>query len=238
MPEREVDALGRVTLIETDSLGRVIRQTLPDTEVEQVSYDDAANTRTEIDAEIRSTLTRFDLEGRVVRVDNAAGGTKIFEYDLEGNKILESTWFDDDTPRADITFVYDDAGRLERRTEPLGRVTTYVHDGTGNLISETLSDAGDASFEPRITETDYDAMDRAITMRRRLDGNWLTSHMVYDGEGNKVLEVDALGRHTSHTYDELNRRLATFEPESRVTRNAYDGNGNLIRSTRWTASRD
>ena len=34
----------------------------------------------------------------------AAGGSKIFGYDLEGNKTLESLWFDAETPRADITF--------------------------------------------------------------------------------------------------------------------------------------
>ncbi|MCP3967287.1 MAG: RHS repeat protein, partial [Lentisphaerae bacterium] len=98
-------------------------------------------------------------------------------------------------------------------------------------ISETLSDAVDPDFEPRISETDYDAMNRAITVRRRLGSEWVTSHMRYDGEGNKVLELDALGRETSHVYDELNRLLETVEPEGRVTRNAYDGNGNLVRTT-------
>ncbi len=34
----------------------------------------------------------------------------------------------------EFDFVYDDAGRLKRRTEPLGRITTYVHDGAGNVI--------------------------------------------------------------------------------------------------------
>ncbi|MCP3982059.1 MAG: RHS repeat protein, partial [bacterium] len=231
LPQREGDALGRETLIETDTLGRVIRRTLPDDLVEQVIYDDVANTRTQIDAEGRSTVTSFDLEGRVVRIDNAAGGTKVFAYDPEGTKTLESPWFDDDTPRDDTTFVYDDAGRLDHRTEPLGRITTYVHDGAGNVISETLSDADDPDFEPRITETDYDAMNRTITVRRRLGNEWVTSHMRPDGEGNKVLELDALGRETSHVYDELNRLLETAEPEGRVTRNAYDGNSNLIRST-------
>ncbi|MCP3909465.1 MAG: RHS repeat protein, partial [Actinomycetia bacterium] len=122
VPRLEVDPLGRETLIETDTLGRVTLRTLPDTLVEQVIYDDTANTRLEIDAEGRPTTTTFDLEGRVVRVDNATGGAKVFDYDLEGNKILESLWFDEDTPRADVTFAYDDAGRLQRRTEPLGRV--------------------------------------------------------------------------------------------------------------------
>ncbi len=47
---RKVDAEGRETLIEDDTLGRVIQRTLPDDSVEQTNYYDVANTRIQIDA--------------------------------------------------------------------------------------------------------------------------------------------------------------------------------------------
>ena len=151
LPILRTDALGRETVLEYDTLGRLIRRVLPEvvgegTVAEQILYDDAHLRRTEIDAEGRSTVTDFDLEGRVVEITNAAGGTKVFDYDVEGNKIVESSWFDSETPRHDTTFEYDDAGRLERRLEPLGRVTDYAYDGVGNVWSETLVDSGDGSY--------------------------------------------------------------------------------------------
>ena len=241
LPIRRTDALGRETVLEYDTLGRLIRRFLPEvdgegTVDEQILYDDAHLRRTEIDGEGRSTVSEFDLEGRVVKVTNAKGGTKVFDYDTEGNKILESTRFDSETPRHDTTFEYDDACRLERRLEPLGRETSYVYDGVGNVLSETVVDSGDGSFEPRVTEFSYDALNRAIEVRRWLAPAWVTSRVKYDGEGNKVLEIDPLGRETHHRYDALNRLLETVGPEwtpgsPHTTQNVYDGNGNLVQST-------
>jgi YD repeat-containing protein len=57
---------------------------------------------------------------------------------------LESTFADGTTPRQDMTFSYTDAGRLERRTEPLGRITEFEYDGVGNLVEETLRDGSSA----------------------------------------------------------------------------------------------
>ena len=214
--KKRIDAEVRTTEFEYDTLDRLITTLHPQvpegTPVERVVYDDVARTQLSIDAEQRETLATFDLEGRVVQVDNAEGGTKIFDYDLAGNKELESSWFDRDTSRLDTIFTYDDAGRLEYRIEPLGRQTHYEYDAVGNLEAETLEDTQSSLFVDRRVEHDYDELNRKIGTRRFLGSRPIAEEAVLDGEGNAVLLRDALGRETNQRFDALNRRIEVLEP--------------------------
>jgi YD repeat-containing protein len=208
----------------------------PSAPVETLLYDDAGRRLVATDAAGRTTETRFDLEGRPVEAIDAEGATHLFEYDPEGNKTLETSWFNAETPRFDTTFEYDAAGRLVRRVEPLGRIVEYAYDGAGHLVSETLRDAAGGVFAPRVTAHAYDALDRRVRSRRLWEGGEQAVAVRYDGAGNKVLEVDPLGRETVYEYDALSRLVEKTEPEwregqPRVTRYAYDGDGNLLSET-------
>ena len=120
------DPLGRKTFLQYDRKGRVIRRQHPDEGlVETIDYFAVLNLQVETDPMGGVTRTTFDDEGRVVLIENAEGGRKVFEYDAAGRKILESRWFDGETPRDDMVFEYDTAGRLITRRETLGRVTTF-----------------------------------------------------------------------------------------------------------------
>ncbi|MBP7588381.1 MAG: RHS repeat protein [Thermoanaerobaculia bacterium] len=237
----ETDARAHTTTYAYDTLDRRIGVTYPavdgDTATASVLYDDANRRRTEIDERNRETTTGLDREGRVLSVDNAADGHKAFEYDDDGNKRLESTWFDGTTARQDTTFVYDDAGRLVERHEPLGRTTVYAYDDAGNVVRETLSDALDLEFVPRVTESRYDALNRRIELSRHLGSERAVSKLLLDGEGNVLAEEDPLQRRTTHRYDELQRRIETTAPEwrpgsAKVTQFLYDGNGNRTEERR------
>lgn len=234
-PVSQTDALGRSTSFDYDTLGRLTRRSNPGDEIEVTVYDDAASQIHSSDAEGRTTTITKDLEGRTVRIDNAAGGTKLFDHDLAGNKVLESLWHDTQTPRHDITFTYDDAGRLVSRIEPLGRITSYGYDAAGNVLSETLTGPGMA---PRVAEWDYDALNRQIRMRQILDTGPVEMRVKFDGEDNKILELDALGRQTEWTYDGLNRLIQQTEPLGKITQLLYDGNGNLVEERKLNSTRD
>jgi YD repeat-containing protein len=115
------------------------------------------------------------------------------EYDATGNKILESRWFDGLTPRDDMVFEYDGAGRLIERRETLGRVTRYEYDAVGNLVSERLtSNIVDDGFVPRLTETVYDELNRPIEVRRQLGEGFVITRTKYDGEGNRLQHGEEL----------------------------------------------
>ncbi len=238
LPIRQVDPRGGVTVLEYDTLGRPVRRVLPKAQGEAEApeetwaYDDPADTVTRTDAAGRATITTKDLQGRVVQVVNPAGGSKLYEYDAEGNKTLESSWFDDQTARHDTTFTYDAAGRLAERSEPLGRTTDYVYDPAGNLVRETFSDASDGSFVPRVTEYEYDGLNRRITTRRLTATDPVVTRMGYDGEGRLVRVEDPLGRVTTTDYDELGRAIRVQAPEGQETVTLYDGAGNRTEERR------
>ncbi|MEZ5330528.1 MAG: RHS repeat-associated core domain-containing protein [Thermoanaerobaculia bacterium] len=232
LPVARTDALGRTVTFEHDRLGRQVAAHRPLGATETVLFDDGANRTTRTDAAGRVRVEERDLEDRVVREVDPAGAERLFDYDPAGNKTLETSWFDLDTPRQDTTYEYDAAGRLAARTEPLGRRTTYELDAVGNVVRQALDDATDPEFEPRVTEADYDALDRRIRETRYLGGEPVTVESLLDGEGNLLRRTDPLGRETVHAYDALNRRVETDEPEGKVTRFSYDRQGNLTQEVR------
>ena len=243
LPLARTDEEGRTTRFEHDALGRPLRTEHPDGSEDVSSYDDTTNIRTQNDAEGRVTVTRLDRQGRIVEITNAAGATKLYEYDAEGAKTLETSWFDATTPRLDIRFAYDAAGRVVRRVEPLGRVTSYRYDGVGNVLEEVVSDEDvtNGAFEPRVTLREYDELNRVNTSSRLLEpgssGGVATVSTRYDGEGHEIEQIDALGRVRRARYDELGRPIQREEPawrsgESKMTELLYDGTGNLVEERR------
>ena len=247
-PVHRTDPEGHLTDYGYDTLGRLTSTTHPEVEididsswrpVEQTIYDDTANTVTMIDGNGHTTVSTFDLQGRLEQIDNAEGGSKIIQYDPAGNKVRESRFFDDSTPRLDTTYFIDQAGRVHRREEPGGRFTTYDYDPVGNVTTETLFENGNSEFLPRVTEHEYDQLNRRIrSVRDPPPGLAATTTLLLDGEGNVLRLTDAEGRQTHHAFDELNRRIATTEPDWRAgepkrTQFFYDGNGNLKREIRF-----
>lgn len=238
-PVLQADALGRETSLEYDTLDRPVRKVLPRAAgesadpVETNVYDDDARTVTVTDAAGRATVSVSNREGRPVRIENAAGGVKVYEYDLAGNKTLESSFADGAAPRQDVTFEYSDAGRLVRRTEPLGRISEYEYDGEGNVVRETLRDGSSGSvFAPRVTEYAYDTLNRRTLTRRLFEGGEQVVRATYDGQ-NKIQDQDPLGHVIRYRYDALNRLIETIEPEwkqgkPRTRQTLYDGNGNSL----------
>ncbi|MDX1999364.1 MAG: RHS repeat-associated core domain-containing protein [Thermoanaerobaculia bacterium] len=228
-PISQSDPAGKLTRFDYDTLDRRITVTHPDATTETVAYDDAARTVVSTDGLGRETRIDNDLEGRTVQITNALGDVKVMAYEGEGEKVVESRWFGGATPRADTTFAYDLGGRLTTRTEPLGRVTTYAYDDNGNVIRETLTGPGLSG--PQVTEHRYDELDRRHTVRRLFEGGVVEDRQVFDGEGRVLVEIDALGERTIHTYDGLGRRLSTTDATGARSSFSYDAVGNLLQET-------
>ncbi|MCP3961615.1 MAG: hypothetical protein GY719_27560, partial [bacterium] len=232
LPVKVTDARGHRTFMDYDRLGRLTRRQHSDHGVERIEYFDGLNLKIATDARGGVTRTTSDDEGRVIHIQDAVGNQKVFEYDAEGNKILESRWFGGHTPRDDVIFEYDAAGRLiYRREAAIGRVTTFEYDEVGNLTRERMvSEVVDDGFAPHVTEADYDELSRPIEVRRQLGEGFVITKTRFDGEGNKILELDPLERTTVMDYDALNRLLRVDEAGLRERRHFYDPSGNLSRS--------
>src|SRR5206468_2525058 len=124
---------------------------------------------------------------------------------------------------------------LERFTEH------YQYDRVGNLVR--VIDHLD-----RNRDTEYDALNRVVTLTEgagslvrtttyRYDGddNLVKTEFTYDGEGNLRTRSSAFGLDEERTetfyYDALGRLVEQINGESEHTTFAYDGDGNRVKIT-------
>jgi YD repeat-containing protein len=87
-------------------------------------------------------------------------------------------------------------------TDPVGTVTQYSYDGSGNLISVTR-DAGTGRINQRTS-------------------------FAYNARGDVISVLDPKGNITSNIYDAARRLTSTAAPNGLVTAYTYDLNGQLI----------
>ncbi|MFN3713390.1 MAG: RHS repeat-associated core domain-containing protein [Alcanivoracaceae bacterium] len=160
-----------------------------------------------------------DRGGRRTAVINALEQRHSFEYDANGNLVMET-----DANGHETRYTYNSLDQ---------KVSTRFHDGS------TVSDEYDALSRKTAgvdqngtrTEYDYDALGRLTTVRQFLNGAPLTTQYSYDSQGNKLTQTDAEGRTTSWEYDALGRVTARILPLGQRETFEYDANGNQTRHT-------
>jgi RHS repeat-associated protein len=247
------DGAGRKVNVQSDSLGRIVKATLPDERAisyvydgdQLVSFTDQSDAVTRYEYDSLGRMTRaidangdvsfqntYDSEGRVVSQVNAVGSTTTLEW---SNDSTEAT----DGAGHEWTYVYDDQGRLVNQTDPSGNAISYSFDASSNVSSFT-------DERQKTTEMTYDDRGNMLT-RTTPDGaveSWtydaddqVTSHTdqlghksssEYDANGNLVKETDVQGRITTYTYDGNGQVLTEKDPLGRTTRNTYDADGDLV----------
>lgn len=197
---------GRLDSI-TDGAGNTVSISVdPDARVETVTGPDPRLT----------TVSSFDAEGNLAKVDRITGG-----------RTLTST------------FTYNDLGLVETSTDPLGHTSRASYDAKGNLkelvdrdgvvTTVTYNDRGQP-LEQRVggelkTRIAYDV---GTGLPERIDygstGDFV--EMEYDGSGRLVSSRDATGRVETSTYGSGFVPLTTTGPEG-TTEATYDALGNL-----------
>ncbi|WP_221480411.1 RHS repeat-associated core domain-containing protein [Acidovorax soli] len=109
----------------------------------------------------------------------------------------------------------------ETVTEP-GRVTRYTYDGSGNPLSQSVTDA--ATGTVRTTEWTYHPSKLVATQTESNGG--VTSY-AYDAEGNLTQTTNALGHLDTYTYDGAGRVLTHTAPNGLLTTYTYDPRGRI-----------
>ena len=243
--------------------------TKPDSKTRIYHYEDTSfvNAMTGITDEkgIRFATYGYNAGGYAISSKHAGDvGEYIFAYNVDGtttvtNPLGKDTIYTFETihgvrkivnvegqastncPAAGKSYVYDERGFMESKTDWLGNVTTYERDDLGSVISLTqaLGDGAERTFdvtyitdtrltdvvteEGRTTDYDYDGDDR-VTSVTVIDTNTsetrTTSYTYYanttDGNGNTVL-----GK--LHTVDGARTDV------SDVTTYTYDGSLRLLK---------
>ena len=216
------DAKGNV-LTETDPLGRRTLNT----------YDSFGNVLTTTDPLGNTTTNVYDASGNLLSITDAAGQVTSFTYDAAGNPLTMSL------PGGNTqAFVYDSLGNVLQQTDALGNTTTFTYDASGNQLTETRSQTLlDGSTRTILNETEYDASGRARFSRTYENGVLVReTETQYDAVGNRITEIDPLGRTTRFIYDDRGLLTETILPDDTPaddsdnprTRTEYDAAGQTI----------
>lgn len=215
------DAAGNV-LTEADALGHVTRST----------YDRFGNVLTTTDPLGNTTTNAYDARGNLLSITDPAGQVTRFTYDAAGNPLTL------ELPGGNTqSFVYDPLGNVMQQTDALGNVTAFTYDANGNQLTETRTQTTPTGLRTIRTETDYDAEGRARFVRV-FEDDVLQSQTEtrYDALGNRVEEIDPLGRSTKFVYDDRGLLIATIYPDDTPgddgdnprTRTEYDAAGQTV----------
>ena len=150
-------------------------------------------------------------------------------------------------------YTYTSQNLVDTAIDPLGRVTDYDYDGSGNLtriaFAVDTSDEAVQQFEydaignqtasidenGHRTEYQYDALNRLVRVTFAVGtSDQASQQFEYDGDGNRTAFVDENGNRTEYEYDLMGRLIRTTSPdpdgggplEAPVMSYEYDFNGN------------
>lgn len=178
------------------------------------------------------------ISGLATYATNAADISASSEYNALG--MLTATV---DARGLRSTFEYDHLQRLTNSTvgvvggigDPAPLVTTYEYDkNSGGSVFSSSGFKSTKVTDPRgyVTETDYDALYRAVETRANItltEGEVAKSQMGYDALGNLLFAtnwVSSVSNQVVETlYDDLNRPCQVLNPDGTEVGIAYTGTG-------------
>ncbi|MEV0381262.1 DNRLRE domain-containing protein [Nonomuraea sp. NPDC050643] len=179
--------------------------------------------------------------GEVTRLQDPNGNVLATTYDAMGRQ--ETIRLPDYTPPGgqklspELRRAYDRHGNLTRLTDALGRVTEWTYDPHGNLLTETLPEAGGRA------STTTHGYSRAGERLSTTDPNGATTLATYDELGRQVTATDVERRPTltyhvtGLEYDDAGNRTAYVSPGGNTARTAYNQAGEPTVTTDPTGRR-
>jgi len=232
---QSTDALGGVTRLSYDALGRIVAATDPEGHTATHTYDLGGRRISRRHPATGVTLWRYDAAGNTV-AEATAGGDSV-RYRYRYNRLLQE--LHSRSPWNDVRYEYGAplrggaSGRVVQRQDAAG-VTHYDYDALGNVTRERRTCVVPGSRDP-LTLTaawDYDSWGRVQHVvypdSERVDYTYnyggalqhvegrkpgqnpsvYIQELRYDLHGNPVMELDGGGVETWYAYDTLNLRLA------------------------------
>ncbi len=212
------DPLGGVTSLRRGEKGEVLRIDMPGSRQERIYYDALMRPRMRTSADGHEERMRYDLEGRLTLVEDAAGS--VTRYDLARGP---------DNPR----------GAVREITLPDGSTQRMSWDGEGQLASLTDGEGQTRRFSFGAFDLPLSVTDAAgHSLRLEHDSEMRLTAVVnaageryeyrYDAVGALVSERDFSGLVTRYLRDAASRVVAKFAPDGTETRYSYSPRGDLI----------
>ncbi|MCQ4165883.1 putative Ig domain-containing protein [Tahibacter harae] len=213
------DERNQATSYEYDAAGRQIEVRNALNQVTAVEYDDNGRRVLERDALGRDVHSIYDIAGRLTRT--VLPDPVVEDQDLSNNPYID--------------YSYDRMGRKIAQTDvaaPLSgippKTTRYAHDAAGRLTAVVLPNPQTGQNPEAIAE----ALARGEYPAAAISSNGvLVTRYSYDEQGNKIRQIDALGRATNWTYDKAGRVIRRTLPLGQYEEFRYDSRGVLDWST-------
>ena len=202
------------------------------------------------DQRVKTTQYEYDLHfstglpcpgrGLVTKITNPDGTTKVFDYDVYGNKLTEQ----DENGKV-TTHTYDAYNRLLSTKLPYTpanpnskTVFDYTATSGASPLSHTTKSArrttiGSGTPEAVVLGQTFDANFR-LASKIEGEGSPIagTTSFGYDFGGNQTTITDPRQKITRNEYDNRNRKISTTNALNQVTQWDYDPAGNVLKVTR------
>ncbi|HEY4248180.1 MAG TPA: LamG-like jellyroll fold domain-containing protein [Lacunisphaera sp.] len=226
--EKRRDALGRITIVEYDEFGNVVRRTNALGNVTTYAFTDSRfrDKPTSItDAEGGVIRYHYNAAGLADTVTDANGHATSYTYNSTGQILAET----DALGRATVQ-TYDAQGNLLTRKDREGNTTSFTYDSVGNRLTEHSPLGNETRYTYNalglpLTETEY-APDNTAGRKRSY---------AFDANGNIASDVsyrpDSQGTlvpvTTSYTYNLNGQPTKTTYPDGTFSTKSYNTSGLL-----------
>jgi len=212
-----------------DAAGRPLTAANPLGHTMTSEYDKVGNRTRTIDAAGNATAMNYDARNRLLTTTDPLGGVRTLTYDAEG-RMLTLT----DASGQRTTHTYDARGRMITSTDGAGNVIRTEYGTPANGLDGLAAAIVYPTFRE---EYRYDNRNRRTQVIRVLPAEngqperRETSTTSYDGQGNAIAQIDALGRTTQTAFDRLNREIEATDAIGGKTSYTYDPRNNVLRVT-------
>jgi RHS repeat-associated protein len=204
---------------EYDSAGRVVKQTQADGGTFTFAYTVSGGfiTATKvIDPRGNPTTSRFNNFGYLIQQTDALGQTTTFERQPGSNLLLSTT-----DPLGRVTrFAYDASGNVTTITDPLGNARNFTYDPVFNKVTSVTDPLGN------LTRFEFDPANGNLL--KIIDPLGNTTTIAYNAFGQPISTVDPLGNSTTFEYDSVGNLVKVADPLGNATTRTYDAVSRLI----------
>lgn len=245
------DWLFRVTDVHLPLSGSYV--TVPPDQL--TTYDRVGNTLSQSDADDHVTKYTYDAANRLLTQTDPVGNEVDYQYDPNGNVILEThkSPLDESNPTgAKVTTltITTPSAKIDGLDRP-GEVdeTVYLGDPTGGaqqvtyvttydysldaqntvIVTDPRGNSADPEHVSGKTETVLDGLDRVHSATVDVGGLGLTTTTQYDQDGDAVKITDPSGTFVVNTYDGLGRMLTSKDELNPAEAVFYNGNDDVVK---------
>jgi YD repeat-containing protein len=240
-------------------LGRMTSQTDTFGDVTSSTYDKGGNVKTRTDAKGKVTTMVYDAQNRLKTTTDRLGGVTTnnynccrlasivdaegqmtsYIYNTRGEKIKE-THPDHVNGSAVgtsgygiVEFLFDEAGRLKRKTDQAGDTCTFNYDLAGRMLQRNYRTLAN-SPSGTIADSDVFTFDKANRMLTAASGRYTnTVTQVYDPLGRhqqEKLTIAGQTYTTTHDFDSLGRPFKMTYPDGTITEKTFTDRGQLYQT--------